>query len=175
MIFLFNRFQYCKLLWLVQFWCRMNDGELPPPPPKNNENLLLFICICSFATWNFLWGNSLLWNRHEKLINLVIYWSQSNALIGFLLLLSTRTLILSPDVSVLLSRRQVEECKGNIHVYCCCYCFGGGVYQHCSHEGLLYSKPRNGVPSFISRGAAHQAAWERPLLAKDGTKAKEFS
>jgi hypothetical protein len=32
-----------------------------------------------------------------------------------------------------------------------------------------------GVPSFISRGAAHQAARERPLLAKDGTKAKEFS
>jgi hypothetical protein len=36
-------------------------------------------------------------------------------------------------------------------------CFGGGAYQHCSHEGLLYSHP-NGVPSFISRGAAYQAA-----------------
>jgi hypothetical protein len=35
-----------------------------------------------------------------------------------------------------------------------------GAYQHCSHEGLLYSNPHNGVPSFISRGAAHQAAWE---------------
>jgi hypothetical protein len=32
------------------------------------------------------------------------------------------------------------------------------AYQHCSHEGLLYSNPLNGVPSFISRGAAHQAA-----------------
>jgi hypothetical protein len=32
----------------------------------------------------------------------------------------------------------------------------------------------SGVPSFISRGAAHQAACERPLLAKDGTKANEF-
>jgi hypothetical protein len=40
-------------------------------------------------------------------------------------------------------------------VHCCC--FGGGAYQHCSHEGLLYSHP-NGVPSFISRVAAHQAA-----------------
>jgi hypothetical protein len=38
-------------------------------------------------------------------------------------------------------------------------CFDGGAYQHCSHEGLLYSHP-NGVPSFISRGAAHKAAWE---------------
>jgi hypothetical protein len=38
-------------------------------------------------------------------------------------------------------------------------CFGGGAYQHCSHEGLLYSHP-NGVPSFISRGAAHPAARE---------------
>jgi hypothetical protein len=38
-------------------------------------------------------------------------------------------------------------------------CFGGGAYQHCSHEGLLYSHP-NGVLSFTSRGAAHQVAWE---------------
>jgi hypothetical protein len=37
------------------------------------------------------------------------------------------------------------------------FCFGGGAYQHCSHAGLLYSNP-NGVPSFISRGAPHQAA-----------------
>jgi hypothetical protein len=53
-------------------------------------------------------------------------------------------------------------------------CFGGGAYQHCSHEGLFYSHP-NGVPSFISRGTAHTKRRERPLLAKDGTKAKEFS
>jgi hypothetical protein len=56
---------------------------------------------------------------------------------------------------------------------CCCCCFGGVAYQHCSHEGLLYSHP-NGVPSFIPRGAAHKRR-ERPLLAKDGTMAKEFS
>jgi hypothetical protein len=30
----------------------------------------------------------------------------------------------------------------------------------------------NGVPSFISRGAAHTKWRERPLLAKDGTKAQ---
>jgi hypothetical protein len=42
--------------------------------------------------------------------------------------------------------------------YCCCCGFDGGAYQHCSHEGLLYSNPPNGVPSFISRGAAHQTA-----------------
>jgi hypothetical protein len=35
--------------------------------------------------------------------------------------------------------------------------------------------PTNGVPSFISRGAAHTKRRERPLLAKDGTKAKEFN
>jgi hypothetical protein len=56
-----------------------------------------------------------------------------------------------------------------------CCCFGGGAYQHCSHEGLLYSNPPNGVPSFISRVAAHTELRERPLLAIDGTKAKEFS
>jgi hypothetical protein len=49
-----------------------------------------------------------------------------------------------------------------------------GAYQHCSHEGFLYSDPPNGVPSFISRGAAHTKRSERPLLAKDGTKAKEI-
>jgi hypothetical protein len=57
---------------------------------------------------------------------------------------------------------------------CCCCCFGGGTYQHCSYEGLLYSHP-NGAPLFISRGAAHTKRRERPLLAKDVTKAKEFS
>jgi hypothetical protein len=35
-----------------------------------------------------------------------------------------------------------------------------GAYQHCSREGLLYSNSPDGVPSFIPRGAAHQAAWE---------------
>jgi hypothetical protein len=35
--------------------------------------------------------------------------------------------------------------------------FRGGALQHYSHIGLLYSDPK-GVPSFISRGAAHQAA-----------------
>jgi hypothetical protein len=56
---------------------------------------------------------------------------------------------------------------------CCCY-FGGGAYQHCSHEGLLYSHPpmefRNSSPE-----ALHTKRYERPLLAKDGIKAKEFS
>jgi hypothetical protein len=40
----------------------------------------------------------------------------------------------------------------------CWLFFCGGAYQHCSNEGLLYSNPPNGVPSFISRGAPHQAA-----------------
>jgi hypothetical protein len=48
-----------------------------------------------------------------------------------------------------------------------------GAYQHCSHEGLLYSNPpmefRHSSPE-----ALHTKR-ERPLLAKDGTKAKEFS
>jgi hypothetical protein len=33
-----------------------------------------------------------------------------------------------------------------------------GAYQHCSHEGLLYSNPSSGVLSLISRGSAHQEA-----------------
>jgi hypothetical protein len=49
-----------------------------------------------------------------------------------------------------------------------------GAYQHCSHEGLLYSNPlmefRHSSPE-----APHTKRRERPLLAKDGTKAKEFS
>jgi hypothetical protein len=49
-----------------------------------------------------------------------------------------------------------------------------GAYQHCSHEGLLYSHPpmefRHSSPE-----ALHTKRRERPLLAKDGTKAKEFS
>jgi hypothetical protein len=56
----------------------------------------------------------------------------------------------------------------------CFVCFSGGAYQHCSHEGLLYCHP-NEVSSFISRGAAHNKRRERPLLAKDGTKAEKFS
>jgi hypothetical protein len=38
--------------------------------------------------------------------------------------------------------------------------FSSGAFQHCSHEGLLYSYPPTGVPSFISRRAPHEAAWE---------------
>jgi hypothetical protein len=49
-----------------------------------------------------------------------------------------------------------------------------GAYQHRSHEGLLYSNPplefRHSSPE-----ALHTKQHERPLLAKDGTKAKEFS
>jgi hypothetical protein len=36
--------------------------------------------------------------------------------------------------------------------------FRGEALQHYSRTGLLYSYPK-GVPSFISRGAAHQTAW----------------
>jgi hypothetical protein len=52
--------------------------------------------------------------------------------------------------------------------------FGGGAYQHCSHEGLLYSNP---LMEFrhSSQAALHTKRRERPLLAKDGTKTKEFS
>jgi hypothetical protein len=50
----------------------------------------------------------------------------------------------------------------------------GGAYQHCSHEGLLYSSPpmefRHSSPESF-----HTKRRERPLLAKDGTKTKEFS
>jgi hypothetical protein len=35
--------------------------------------------------------------------------------------------------------------------------FRGGALQHYSRIGILYSDPK-GVPSFISRSAAHQAA-----------------
>jgi hypothetical protein len=49
-----------------------------------------------------------------------------------------------------------------------------GAYQHCSHEGLLYSYPpmefRHSSPE-----ALHTKRCERPLLAKDVTKAKEFN
>jgi hypothetical protein len=49
-----------------------------------------------------------------------------------------------------------------------------GAYQHCSHEGLLYSNPpvefRHSSPE-----ALHTKRHERPLLAKDGTKAEKFS
>jgi hypothetical protein len=59
------------------------------------------------------------------------------------------------------------------YVVCCC-CFGCRAYQHCSHEGLLYSNPpmefRHSSPE-----ALHTKRRERPLLAKDGTKAKKFS
>jgi hypothetical protein len=52
--------------------------------------------------------------------------------------------------------------------------FCGGAYQHCSHEGLLYSNPpvefRHSSPE-----ALHTKRRQRPLLANDGTKAKEFS
>jgi hypothetical protein len=55
----------------------------------------------------------------------------------------------------------------------CCFLVLG-VYQLCSHEGLLYSNPpvefRHSSPE-----ALHTKRCERPLLAKDGTKAKEFS
>jgi hypothetical protein len=38
-------------------------------------------------------------------------------------------------------------------------CFGGGAYQHCSHEGLLYSNPPHWSSVIhLQRGAAHQAA-----------------
>jgi hypothetical protein len=51
---------------------------------------------------------------------------------------------------------------------------GGGAYQHCSHEGFVYSNPpvefRHSSPEGL-----HTKRRERPLLAKDGTKAKEFS
>jgi hypothetical protein len=49
-----------------------------------------------------------------------------------------------------------------------------GAYQHCSHEGLLYSNP---PMEFLhsSPEVLHTKRSERPLLAKDGTKAKEFS
>jgi hypothetical protein len=53
-------------------------------------------------------------------------------------------------------------------------CFGGGAYQHCSHEGLLYSNPpmefRHSSPE-----ALHTKRRERHLLAKDGTKAKNLA
>jgi hypothetical protein len=46
-----------------------------------------------------------------------------------------------------------------------------GAYQHCSHEGVLYSNPpmefRHSSPETL-----HTKRHERPLLAKDGTKAK---
>jgi hypothetical protein len=49
-----------------------------------------------------------------------------------------------------------------------------GAYQHCSHEGLLYSNPpmefRHSSPE-----ALHTKRRERPLLAKDGAKARKFS
>jgi hypothetical protein len=32
------------------------------------------------------------------------------------------------------------ECFPMFYGPCCC-CFGSGAYQHCSHEGLLYSNP----------------------------------
>jgi hypothetical protein len=44
----------------------------------------------------------------------------------------------------------INEGKGKVK-------FRGGVLQHYSLNSLLYSDPK-GVPSFISRGAAHQAA-----------------
>ena len=48
-----------------------------------------------------------------------------------------------------------------------------GVFQHCCRLGGLYSYPK-WVPSFISRGAAHQAAWE--TSASEGRNyTKEFS
>jgi hypothetical protein len=48
-----------------------------------------------------------------------------------------------------------------------------GAYQHCSHEDLLYS---NSLMEFrhSSPEALHTKRRERPLLAKDGTKAKEI-
>jgi hypothetical protein len=52
-----------------------------------------------------------------------------------------------------------------------CFCFGSGAYQHCSHEGSLTPMElRHSSPE-----ALHTKRRERPLLAKDGTKAKEFS
>jgi hypothetical protein len=49
-----------------------------------------------------------------------------------------------------------------------------GAYQQYSHEGLLYSNPpmdfRHSSPE-----ALHTKRRDRPLLAKDGTKAKEFN
>jgi hypothetical protein len=49
-----------------------------------------------------------------------------------------------------------------------------GAYQHCSHEGLLYSNPpmefRHSSPE-----ALHTKRRERPLLAKDGTQTRKFS
>jgi hypothetical protein len=49
-----------------------------------------------------------------------------------------------------------------------------GAYQHCSHEGLLYSNPPMEFPHSYPE-ALHTKRRDRPLLAKDGTKAKEFS
>jgi hypothetical protein len=49
-----------------------------------------------------------------------------------------------------------------------------GAYQHCSHEGVFYSNPavefRHSSPE-----ALHTKRRERPLLAKDGIKARKFS
>jgi hypothetical protein len=49
-----------------------------------------------------------------------------------------------------------------------------GAYQHCSHEGLFYSNPPMEF-GHSSPEALHTKRRERLLLAKDGTKAKEFS
>ena len=54
-----------------------------------------------------------------------------------------------------------------------CYKGRSGVFQHCCREGWLYSYPK-WVPSFFSRCAAHQAAWE--TSASEGRNyTKEFS
>jgi hypothetical protein len=44
-----------------------------------------------------------------------------------------------------------------------------GAYQHCSHEGLLYSNPPMEFRC-SSPEALHTKRRERRLLAKDGTK-----
>jgi hypothetical protein len=53
-----------------------------------------------------------------------------------------------------------------------CCCFGGGAYQHCNHESLLYSNPPPMEFRHSSPEALHTKRRERPLLAKDGTKSK---
>jgi hypothetical protein len=65
-----------------------------------------------------------------------------------LLLLQTQRVIMRNDVNAF------ALCTGNCVVKKKVMS-RGGAFQHCSRTGLLYSDPE-GVPSFISRGAAHQ-------------------
>jgi hypothetical protein len=49
-----------------------------------------------------------------------------------------------------------------------------GASQHCNHDCLLYSNPPVEF-HHSSPEALHTKRRERPLLAKDGTKAEKFS